>query len=69
MEVDELKEKLNQFISNYIDNAITFGAMEKWINKIRTSEKLHAFLAKEEIMHQSIPSTNIPPGLTPGEFF
>ena len=56
MEVDELKEKLNQFISNHIrpseiisDNARTFGAMAKWIKKIRTSEKLHAFLAKEEI--------------------
>ena len=23
----------------------------------------------QNIMHQSIPSTNIPPGLTPGEFF
>ena len=56
MEVDELKEKLNQFISNHIrlseiisDNARTFGAMAEWIKKIRTSEKLHAFLAKEEI--------------------
>ena len=56
MDVDELKEKLNQFISNHIrsseiisDNARTFGAMAKWIKEIRTSEKLHAFLAKEEI--------------------
>ena len=56
MEVDELKEKLNQFISNQIrpseiisNNARTFGTMAKWIKEIRTSEKLHAFLAKEEM--------------------
>ena len=47
MEVDELKEKLNQFISNHIRpseiisaDARTFGAMAKWIKKIRTSEKI-----------------------------
>ena len=63
MEVDELKGKLNQFISNHIrpseiisDNARTFGAMAKWIKKIRKNEKLHAFLAKEEITWRFILS-------------
>ena len=33
--------------------------------KRNMTEPLKSFL----LMHQSIPSTNIPPGLTPGEFF
>ena len=47
MQVDELKEKLSQFIFNHLrpsdiisDNARTFEEMAKWIKKIRINEKL-----------------------------
>ena len=57
MEVDEFKDKLNQFISNCVrpaeiisDNAKTFGAMANWIKKIRSNEKLHDYLAREGII-------------------
>ena len=57
MEVDEFKDKPNQFISNCVrpaeiisDNAKTFGAMANWIKKITRNEKLHDYLAREGII-------------------
>ena len=56
MEVDEFKDKLNQFISNCVrpaeiisDNVKTFGAMANWIKKIRRNQKLHDYLAGKEL--------------------
>ena len=57
MEVDEFKDKLNQFISNCVrpaeiisDNVKTFGAMANWIKRIRRNEKLQGYLAREGII-------------------
>ena len=62
MEVDEFKDKLNQFISNCVrpaetisDNAKTFGAMATRIKKIRKKMRnyIHDYLAREGIIWKS----------------
>ena len=52
LEVEEFLPSLKRLIARrgrpeiiYSDNAATFKAADKWLNKVRTDEKLHAFLA------------------------
>ena len=57
--VDEFQKKLNAFISRRTrprvivsDNARVFKTTADWIRAIRKSEKLHNYLAREEIRWQ-----------------
>ena len=56
LEVEEFLPSLKRLIARrgrpeviYSDNAATFKAADKWLNKVRTDEKFHAFLADRAI--------------------
>ena len=53
------------FADDMIMMSMSANGMQRCLDNLKSyCNKWHL-----EVMHQSIPSTNIPPGLTPGEFF
>ena len=56
LEVEEFLPSLKRLIARrgcpdiiYSDNAATLKVADKWLNKVRTDEKFHAFLADRAI--------------------